>query len=116
MTNYSTAQIERIGTARSVARLYQENIKVSYPDIDDGVDLIAYVDQKEDGNFRAVPLQIKCYSAAGFNSDKKYLLVADLIIAYVWHATDGESLRVFCLPYELVEEKVDNKGWSRNSK
>jgi hypothetical protein len=113
---YTDAQIERIGTARFVERLYRENIKVSYPDIDDGVDIIAYQDRISIGDFRAVPIQLKCYRQSGFYTDEKYFSIANLFIVYLWNVTDDANFRMFCMPYEKAEQIVNSRSWKRDDK
>ena len=113
---YTDSQIERIGTARFAERLYRENIKVSYPDIDDGVDIIVYQDRPATNKFRAVPIQLKCYRQSGFYTDTKYLGISDLFIVYLWNVTEDANLRMFCMPYGAAEEIVSEKKWKRDKK
>ncbi|HXB01526.1 MAG TPA: hypothetical protein VNV15_01755 [Opitutaceae bacterium] len=111
--HYSDSQIERIGIAQFVRCLYREKIKIAVPDIDDGIDLIAYVD-RDASHFRAVPLQLKCYRQFGFITDKKYLPIHGLKIAYLWHVENERSPRVFLMDYRDAETIVDAHGWSRD--
>jgi len=112
---YTDAQIERLGTAYLTKRLYQENIKVSIPDIDDGVDLIIYQDGLKTG-FRATPLQLKCYRNYGFSTDRKYLEISNLHIVYIWHVENNSALRIFVLKYDEAERIVTERRWTRDSK
>lgn len=111
---YTKPQIERIGTAHLIAELYKEGIKIAFPDIDDGVDLIAYTDSVTTG-FRSVPIQIKCFSGSGFSSNKSYLKTPSLKIAYIWNVGKSVGPRFFLMPYESAEEIVSSKKWSRKA-
>ncbi len=112
---YTDAQIERIGTAYFLRRLYREDIKVARPDIDDGVALVAYLDREAHG-FRAVPLQLKCYRHFGFAIDQKYLPIHGLKIAYLWHVDEEREPRIFLMDYSHAEAIVDSRGWTRDSR
>jgi len=108
--------IERIGTAYLATRLYDAHIKVSYPDIDDGIDMIAYLDDLERG-FKSVPIQLKCSSVAGFSTDQKYLNKPNLKIAYIWNLDNSEQPKcLYLLDYTEAENIVDHISYSRDQK
>jgi len=111
---YTDPQIERIGTACLLRLLYRENIKAAFPDIDDGVDIIAYID-REPGGFDATPLQLKCYREFGFLTDTKYMHIKGLKIAYIWHVDDHLKRRIFLMDYHQAEEIVNVNKWTRKN-
>lgn len=111
---FTKPQIERIGTAHLIAELYKEGIKIAFPDIDDGVDLIAYVDSVATG-FRSVPIQIKCFSGTGFSSNETYLKTPCLKIAYIWNVDKPIGPKIFLMPYESAEKIVSSKKWTRKA-
>jgi len=108
----SKRQLEKIGTAFIAEQCYREGLRIAYPDIDDGVDLIIFR-ISEQGNFDAVPIQIKAFSTESFYTDKKYLEIPKLFIIYLWYVGSGKQIRSFGMLYEEAEKIVDKNHWSR---
>ena len=64
-------QIEILGRNLVKAALIEAGLEVSTPERDNGIDLIAYRWSLQ-GEFTAVPLQLKAASAFSFGVDRKY--------------------------------------------
>jgi hypothetical protein len=114
MMPFSKPQLERIGTAFIAEQLYREGLKLAWPDIDEGIDLIVYSDDAK--SFRAIPLQIKAFSREEFYTDQKYLRIPDLRIVYLWHVGTEQPIRAFGMPYREAEQIVDQRKWTRDKR
>lgn len=96
-----------------VNALENDGVMVATPMFDSGIDFIAYR-ISEAGKFDAVPVQLKSSTKKGFYTNKKYLLIPDLKIVYMWHVdNDLTDVRSFCMSYPLAEKIVDDQDRSR---
>ena len=108
-------RLERLGMAYVAECLYAENIFFAQPDIDAGIDFIAYR-HRPSLAFSAVPVQLKAFSDEEFLTDRKYLEIDGLYIVYLWHVGTDTPIRAFGMPYPDAEKIVDEQGWSRDAK
>ena len=113
MITLSKHQLERTGTAFIAEQLYREGLKLAWPDIDEGIDLLVY-SYDSDMIFRAIPLQVKALSREAFYTDRKHSRIPDLRIVYLWHVGTEKPIRVFGMLYNEAEQIVDNQEWTRN--
>lgn len=109
MSNFT---VERIAIAWLVSSLEKNGVRAAFPELDTGIDLIAFEDEFR---FRAVPIQVKSFSDEGFYTNRKYLKKPGLKIVYLWHLTNFDRIVAFCLPYEQAEAIVDNQKRSRKN-
>src|SRR5687767_6374787 len=98
---FSKKQIERIGTAAFARELYKEDIRIFYPDIDEGIDLIAC--SSEWAQFRLI--QLKCFERPQFLTDQKYLKFPDLLMVYIWNVSH-ENLEYYAMICSQAENIV----------
>ena len=79
--------------------LFRVGLEVALPLRDKGIDLIAYADTGEAATaFTGRPIQMKAVSAESFSIDSKDTAFPDLILAYVWHVSNGDTTVTFALP------------------
>lgn len=115
-------QIGLIGKHILIANLIAANLEVAEPLRDRGIDLIAFRDGMDGGEFEACPIQLKTASSATFSLDEKYEQFADLRIVYVWGANNPADASLFVLTYQqakslLVEMKfAESKTWENTGK
>jgi hypothetical protein len=92
-------QIGLIGKHILIADLIAADLEVAEPLRDRGIDLIAFRDGIDGGEFEACPIQLKTASSATFSVDKKYEHFSDLRIVYVWKAKNPVDAEFYCLTY-----------------
>jgi hypothetical protein len=115
-------QIGLIGKHILIANLIAANLEVAEPLRDRGIDLIAFRDGMDGGEFEACPIQLKTASSATFSLDEKYEQFADLRIVYVWGANNPAGASLFVLTCQqaknlLVEMKfAESKTWENTRK
>jgi hypothetical protein len=105
--------VEIIGRSYLISMLVRDGLEVARPERDRGVDLIAYLDLDEAGRFVACPIQMKAATNASFSLFSKYERIAQLLLAYVWHANDPEQACAYALRYDQAKDVADEMGWTR---
>jgi hypothetical protein len=112
-----TQQIGIIGKHILIANLIAADLEVAEPIRDHGIDLIAFRDRVESGEFLACPIQLKTATDEVFGLDSKYENFSGLRIVFVWNARNPVNAEIFVLSYEeasivLSEMKYDKtKSW-----
>ena len=110
-----TQQVEIVGRNILISLFMSDGIEVAMPQRDRGIDLIAYKDLDDGGDFRAVPIQLKAFSRAGFGLQRKYEKFPNLRIAYVWFASEPLKSSVYVLSYKQAEELAQILGWTKTA-
>ncbi len=106
-----------IGKHILIAHLIAADLEVAEPIRDHGIDLIAFRDRAESGEFLACPIQLKTASDEVFSLDSKYESFPSLRIVFVWNAREPAKAEVFVLSYKearavFAEMKYDKtKSW-----
>ena len=96
-------QIGLIGKHILIANLFAANLEVAEPLRDRGLDLIAFRDGMDGGEFEACPIQLKTASAATFNLDEKYDHFPGLRIVYVWGVEQPANASLYALTYQQAK-------------
>ena len=104
--------VEIIGRNYLVSLLVSDGLEVARPERDRGVDLIAYLDLDEAGRFVACPIQMKTATTASFSLHRKYERIAQLLLVYVWYASDPAQACAYALRYDEANSVADEMGWT----
>jgi len=100
-----TQIIELEGERHLMSRLLADGVEVANPVRDHGIDLIAYLDQKDgNGQFLACPIQIKTATGKRFSLDTKYKKFPNLLIVFVWDVLDDNARTFYALTYQEAEK------------
>lgn len=110
-----TQQIEIIGRNFLVSLLISDGVEVAMPLRDRGIDVIAFQDISEKGEFQAIPVQLKAFSKRGFGVYKKYEKFPGMLIAYLWHASEPLKSELYILSYDQALVIADEFGWTRTN-
>lgn len=108
-----TQQVELMGRNLLISYFIADGVEVSLPIRDRGIDLIAFDDMSSDGEFRAVPVQLKASSKRSFSVHKKYDKFPNLIMAYVWNAADPANAELFVMSYREACGVAEELGWTK---
>ena len=92
-------QIGLIGKYILIANLIAANLEVAEPLRDRGIDLIAFRDGFDGGEFDACPIQLKTATNEAFELDRKYERFPDLRNVYVWNVSNPNNAEFYCLTY-----------------
>jgi hypothetical protein len=80
-TRPTTANVGAAAESLVVTRLLKQGLDVARPLSDNGIDFIAY----EPANQRRfVPIQVKSASSDRINFERRWFVVPDLVLVYVW--------------------------------
>lgn len=112
ITKLDTQQVEIVGRNLLVSLFTSDGVEVAMPQRDRGIDVIAYQDLTDTGNFVAVPVQLKAFSQRGFGVHKKYAKFPGLLIAYVWYASEPLKSSLYILSYSQAKSIADELGWT----
>lgn len=107
-----TQQVELMGRNLLVSYFIADGVEVALPLRDRGVDLIAFDDLGVDGNFRAIPVQLKASSKKSFSVHKKYDKFPELLMAYIWNAADPLDAALYVMTYKEACDIADGLGWT----
>ena len=89
-------------------------IEVSIPLRDRGIDLIAYLDVDQSlGKFVAIPIQLKAATGAVFSIDEKYAKFHNMVIAYVWNASQPSETRLYLLSHREALRIAEDLGFTK---
>ncbi len=92
-----------------ISQLLTAGIEVATPLRDHGIDLIAYLDQREEsGQFLACPIQLKTAKDERFSLHRKYAKFPNLLMVYAWNIYDAKRI-LYALTYKEAE-KLLQKG------
>jgi hypothetical protein len=92
-------QIGLIGKHILIANLMASSLEVAEPLRDRGIDLIAFRDGMEGGEFEACPIQLKTATDETFELYSKYERFHRLRIVYVWNVRNPKDAKFYCLTY-----------------
>ena len=102
---------EVLGRNCLVEILLREGVDVAIPVRDKGIDLMAYFCiGTQCSRCVAVPIQIKAASKESFVLDKKYAKFPGLLLAYVWHVSDGQENEIFLMTYTDALKILHHRG------
>jgi hypothetical protein len=106
--------LEIAGRHRLIEQLLEAGIEVSLPIRDRGIDLIAYIDVDHDSKqFLSVPIQMKAASQAIFSINQRYSRFPDLLLAYVWYASDPAKTVVYVMTQAEAMQIGDELGFTQ---
>lgn len=77
------------------AELLRRGIAVARPLYDDGIDLLAF---RASTPTRTLPIQVKARSGTGYNFQKDWFCVPELVLVIVWHTATGPEFYVLRRP------------------
>lgn len=100
-----TQVIELLGQNIIISQLLCAGFEVAKPLRDRGVDLIVYRDQPQ---FVARPIQLKCYSQEGFSVHQKYSAFPQLLMVYIWHI--GREPIIYAMTYAQGVDILQEMG------
>ncbi len=111
-------QVEIIGRNWLVNRIIEDGLEVARPERDRGVDLIAYADLAEAGGFVARPIQMKAATRARFGIDKRFALIAELLVVFVWLEEEAAFTLSYPEAVRVGEEMgyIDTGSWRLRGK
>ena len=104
----SSKWVEPAGRNWLTAELFQAGLDVARPELDWGIDLIAY--RHQDARRSYLPIQIKAATVASFSLDSKYQRIPGLTIAYIWNLRDYAHTRCFALSYAQALQIMKERG------
>jgi hypothetical protein len=107
-------QIGLIGKHILIANLIAANLEVAEPLRDRGIDLIAFRDDMDGGEFEACPIQLKTASDATFSLDEKYERFSELRIVYVWGAENPANASIFALTYQQAKSILEDMKFAKS--
>jgi hypothetical protein len=111
-----TQVVELLGRQRLMGELLHDRLEVAVPARDHGIDLIAYADLSPHvEQFTARPIQMKASSKSAFSVATKYIRLADLIMAYVWHLDTVQSAVSYAMPYAEAVKVAEEMGWTKTA-
>lgn len=105
--------VEILGRNKLVSDLLRAGIEVAIPQRDNGIDLIAFVVNKEDGLFKSKPIQMKAATKQSFLINKKYEKLPDLIMVYVWNVQTYEKSTTYAMTYKNCLKIAIQMGWTQ---
>jgi len=106
---------EIIGRNLLVSQLVRDGLEVARPERDRGVDLIAYLDLGESGEFTACPIQMKAATSASFGISRKYEKFSRLLIVHIWQVQDAATSETYAMSYDETVSVADELGWTSTS-
>jgi hypothetical protein len=105
-----TQIIELEGQRYLISQLLADGVEVANPLRDHGIDLIAYLDQREGtGQFSACPIQLKTATDERFILDRKYEKFPNLLMVYAWNISDDKTRVFYAITYDQAK-KLLQKG------
>ena len=107
-----TQQVEILGRNYLTSLFVAEDIEIAEPLRDKGIDLIAFRDSGNGGDFRALPIQIKVFSGKGFCIHKKYEKFSNMLMAYVWNVQNPSERDAVIMTYGEAMEVAGKLGWT----
>jgi hypothetical protein len=96
-----------------ISQLLADGVEVANPLRDHGIDLIAYLDQREGtGQFLACPIQLKTATGERFSLHRKYQKFPNLLMVYAWNISSDTTRAFYALTYSEAENllKSGTKG------
>lgn len=107
--------VEILGRNWLINELLKAGIGIASPAIDQGIDLIAYLDrEKNPSGFIAKPIQLKASSKEMFSIDAKYEKTNELLLVYVWHLQENKNIVAYAMNYRQALEVADQMGYTQN--
>lgn len=108
-----TQVVEILGRNRLIGEILSDDLEVSLPVRDRGIDLIAYAElNRQVERFVARPIQMKASTRESFGVARKYTRIADLILAYVWNVGDPARAVTYAMPYTETVRIAEAMGWT----
>lgn len=105
-------QVELLGRNILISKLIADDIEIALPLRDRGVDLIAFADVNNENKFKAIPIQLKSSSKTSFSINRKYEKFSNLILAYIWYASDPQSAELYIMTYPQALTVANELGWT----
>jgi hypothetical protein len=97
-----------------IASLLRAKLEVAIPIRDRGIDVLAYVDQEPRSTYlKSIAIQMKSAVGGCFSIESKYEKFSNLILAYVWHATEPTQTTVFAVKYSEALAIASEVGYTR---
>jgi hypothetical protein len=111
-------QVEIFGRNWLINRIIEDGLEVARPERDRGVDLIAYKDLAKTGRFVARPIQMKAATHARFGIDKRFALIAKLLVVFVWLKEEAAFTLTYPEAVHVGEEMgyTDTDSWRLRGK
>jgi hypothetical protein len=108
MSEPNSKWVEPAGRNWLMAELFQAGLDVARPELDWGIDLIAF--RHLDAKRSYLPIQIKAAAVASFSLDSKYERIPGLILAYIWGLKDYAHTKCFALSYAQAFQIMKERG------
>lgn len=106
-----TQQVEIIGRNLLISACIADGLEVSQPLRDRGIDLIIFDDHARQGQFSALPVQLKASSSRSFSVHAKYEKFQNLIMAYTWYSDNPVDAELYIMTYQDAIKVADEMGW-----
>ena len=90
-------------------QLFRAGLEVARPEIDYGIDLIAYREQES----FVFPIQMKSATDEVFSIDSKYGRLPRLTLVYVWYVRDSSRTKCFALTFKEAIAIADAMGYTK---
>lgn len=110
-----TQQVEIIGRNLLISACIADGLEVSQPLRDRGIDLIIFDDHARQGQFSALPVQLKASSSRSFSVHAKYEKFQNLIMAYTWYSDNPVNAELYIMTYQDAIKIAEQMGWLATS-
>jgi hypothetical protein len=107
--------VEILGRNKLVSDLLRARIEVAIPQRDNGIDLIAFVVDREVGLFKSKPIQMKAATNKSFLIERKYEKLPELIMAYIWNVQTYEDSTTYAMTYADCLLIAEHMGWTETN-
>jgi hypothetical protein len=97
-----------------ISQLLAGGVEVATPLRDRGIDLIAFLDRTEQGEFFACPIQLKANEEARFGLYSKYEKIPNLLMVYAWNVS-SEAPSLYALTYAEALALLESRGHTETS-
>ena len=100
------------GEALVAGELLRRGVEVTYPAVDSGIDFFVFNERKP--KRRAVPIQVKSYSNAGYKFKKDWFKFTGIVLIQVWYVTREPHFYIFSNIGQVVRvlgESAKTDSW-----
>ncbi len=104
-----TQVTELAGRHYLISQLLAGGVEVATPLRDRGIDLIAYLDRVDEGEFYACPIQLKANETARFGVHRKYETIPNLLMVYAWNVS-SVAPALYAMTYRQAAALLEARG------
>ncbi len=102
--------VEPAGRAWLTAELFRAGFDVAIPELDRGIDLIAYRHKETIRVY--LPIQMKAASSSSFGLETKYERIPGLVLVYVWGLVDYARTKCYAMNYRQALRIMNVTGYT----